>query len=195
MVKLTLFRSPFSVLSCLLGPHYATQAGGCSLTKRGRIVAEPYDSEVLAAADPVKTAHVARRVEVTLSHFCRRSQTILAASAKERSGGSPNRQASSLPNGEAGGRSKQQHRHKSPTGKAAMAAILCPKIPPEKRTEIIAALKANPNTKAVVRQLGGVCQRTVWRIAKQTGIELTKRGGWRTKQTATPAQKPHAPQP
>ena len=31
--------------------------------QRGRIVAEPYDSEVLAAADPVKTAHVARRVD------------------------------------------------------------------------------------------------------------------------------------
>jgi hypothetical protein len=45
-------------------------------------------------------------------------------------------------------------------------------LPPEKRAKIIAALKANPNASAVARQVGGVCGVTVWRIAKQTGINV-----------------------
>jgi len=52
-------------------------------------------------------------------------------------------------------------------GKAAQHAL-----PPEKRAKIIAALKANPNTRAVARQVGGVSCVTVWKIAKQTGIDL-----------------------
>jgi hypothetical protein len=48
------------------------------------------------------------------------------------------------------------------------------KMPPaKKRAKIIAALKDNPNAKAVARQVGGVCVSTVWRIAKWEGIELT----------------------
>jgi uncharacterized OB-fold protein len=39
--------------------------------------------------------------------------------------------------------------------------------------KIIAALKANPNANAVARRIGGVNQTTVWKIAKQKGIELT----------------------
>ena len=45
-------------------------------------------------------------------------------------------------------------------------------IPPEKRAKIIAALKENPNAKAVAGQVGGVCVATVWNIAKQSGITL-----------------------
>jgi hypothetical protein len=45
-------------------------------------------------------------------------------------------------------------------------------LPPKKRAKIIAALKANPNAKAVARQVGGVSNVTVWKIAKQTGIDL-----------------------
>jgi hypothetical protein len=46
-------------------------------------------------------------------------------------------------------------------------------LPPEKRTQIIAAaLKANPNASAVARQVGGVSGRTVGKIAKQIGIDL-----------------------
>jgi hypothetical protein len=45
-------------------------------------------------------------------------------------------------------------------------------LPPEKRTKIIAALKKNPNASAVARQVGGVSLATVWRVAKQTGINL-----------------------
>ena len=43
----------------------------------------------------------------------------------------------------------------------------------EKRAQIIAALNANPNSAAVARQIGGVGQATVWKIAKAAGIELT----------------------
>jgi hypothetical protein len=34
------------------------------------------------------------------------------------------------------------------------------------------ALKANPNARAVARQVGGVSGHTVWKIANQTGIDL-----------------------
>jgi len=54
---------------------------------------------------------------------------------------------------------------------ASKAARLA--LPPEKRAKIIAALKANPNAKEVARQVGGVSNVTVWKIAKQTGIDLT----------------------
>jgi lambda repressor-like predicted transcriptional regulator len=46
-------------------------------------------------------------------------------------------------------------------------------IPSETRATIIHALRANPNAKTVARQVGGVSRATVWRIAKQTGINLT----------------------
>jgi hypothetical protein len=46
-------------------------------------------------------------------------------------------------------------------------------LPPEKRAQIIAALKANPNASVVARQVGGVSKITVWKIAKLEGIELT----------------------
>jgi hypothetical protein len=45
-------------------------------------------------------------------------------------------------------------------------------VPPEKRAQIIAALKANPNANAVARQVGGVSNVTVAKIAKQIGIDL-----------------------
>jgi transposase-like protein len=45
-------------------------------------------------------------------------------------------------------------------------------LPPKKRAKIIAALKTNPNASAVARQVGGVSLTTVWRVAKQTGINL-----------------------
>ena len=43
----------------------------------------------------------------------------------------------------------------------------------EKRSEIIEALKANPNVSAVTKQVGGVSLTTVWKIAKRANIELT----------------------
>ncbi len=42
----------------------------------------------------------------------------------------------------------------------------------EKRTQIIEALKTNPNTRAVARQVGGVSNVTVWKIARQVDIDL-----------------------
>ena len=45
-------------------------------------------------------------------------------------------------------------------------------VTPEQRAKIIAALKANPNARAVARQLGGVSGVTVWKIARQVGIDL-----------------------
>ena len=45
-------------------------------------------------------------------------------------------------------------------------------LPPQKRAEIIAALKANPNARAVAREVGGACYATVKRIARQSGIKL-----------------------
>jgi tripartite-type tricarboxylate transporter receptor subunit TctC len=55
-------------------------------------------------------------------------------------------------------------------GKAARGR---PRIPPATRTKIIEALKANPNARAVTREVGGGSYKTVGKIAKQTGIELT----------------------
>lgn len=46
-------------------------------------------------------------------------------------------------------------------------------IPQEKREQIIAALKVNPNSAQVARTIGGVSQSTVGDIARKTGIELT----------------------
>jgi transposase-like protein len=47
------------------------------------------------------------------------------------------------------------------------------RLPEEKREQIIAALKANPNAAQVARQVGGVSQVSVWWIAKKASIELT----------------------
>ena len=44
----------------------------------------------------------------------------------------------------------------------------------EKRAQIIAALKANPNAAGVAKQIGGVTHVGVWKIAKVAGIELTR---------------------
>jgi transposase-like protein len=49
-------------------------------------------------------------------------------------------------------------------------------LPPEKRARIIEALKANPNASAVAREVGGVSDVTVWKLARQTGIKLEARG-------------------
>ena len=48
-------------------------------------------------------------------------------------------------------------------------------LSPEKRAQIIAALKANPIATQVARQVGGVSQVTVWKIARAEGIELIRR--------------------
>jgi len=42
----------------------------------------------------------------------------------------------------------------------------------EKRAEIIAALRDNPNASQVARQIGSVSRMTVWKIAKVAGISL-----------------------
>lgn len=46
-------------------------------------------------------------------------------------------------------------------------------IPQEKREQVLAALKANPNAAAVAKKIGGVSSTTVGDIAKIAGIELT----------------------
>src|SRR5205823_442965 len=50
------------------------------------------------------------------------------------------------------------------------------KISSELRARIIAALKKNPNASAVAKQIGGVSHPTVWKIAKEAGIELSSSG-------------------
>jgi transposase-like protein len=45
-------------------------------------------------------------------------------------------------------------------------------ISKEKRAQIIAALKDNPNAKRVAREIGGVSHTTVGKIAKAAGIAL-----------------------
>src|ERR1019366_1958883 len=59
------------------------------------------------------------------------------------------------------------------TGIVLAAACAARRLTPKKRARIIAALKANPNASAVARQVSGVSNVTVWKIAKQTGIKLT----------------------
>jgi transposase-like protein len=44
---------------------------------------------------------------------------------------------------------------------------------PQKRAQIVAALKDNPNASAVAREIGGVSCQTVWRFAKEARLELT----------------------
>jgi transposase len=48
-------------------------------------------------------------------------------------------------------------------------------LSPEKRAQIIAALEANPIATQVARQIGGVSQVSVWKIARAEGIELIRR--------------------
>ncbi len=50
------------------------------------------------------------------------------------------------------------------------------KIPEAKRDAIIAALRENPNAAQVAKQVGGISTVGVWKIAKKTGIELSKPG-------------------
>jgi hypothetical protein len=59
-------------------------------------------------------------------------------------------------------------------GKAAMGF---PAENKEKRAEIIAALKVNPNARQVARQIGDVSHGTVWNIAKRARVELARRRG------------------
>jgi len=49
-------------------------------------------------------------------------------------------------------------------------------IPSATRAAIIAALKADPHAKRVTKQIDGASYKTVLRIAKATGIKLTKGG-------------------
>ncbi len=58
-------------------------------------------------------------------------------------------------------------------------------IPQDKRAQIIAALKANPNVAAVAREVGGVSRSSVGNIARQAGIDVGTGGP----KKATPAQK------
>jgi transposase len=62
-------------------------------------------------------------------------------------------------------------------------------LPAEKRAEIIEALRANPITTQVAKQVGGVSQVTVWKIARAEGIELTRK---RSPRGDAPAQIPEA---
>jgi DNA-binding transcriptional ArsR family regulator len=58
-------------------------------------------------------------------------------------------------------------------GIALAAAEFGKRLSAEKRTQIVYALKANPNAAEVAKQIGGVTHVSVWKIAKAAGIELT----------------------
>jgi len=58
-------------------------------------------------------------------------------------------------------------------GIALAAAEYGKRLSAEKRTQIVDALKANPNAAEVAKQIGGVTPVGVWKIAKAAGIELT----------------------
>ena len=58
-------------------------------------------------------------------------------------------------------------------GIALAAAEYGKRLSAEKRTQIVDALKANPNAAEVAKQIGGVTRVRVWKIAKAAGIELT----------------------
>lgn len=47
------------------------------------------------------------------------------------------------------------------------------RVPAEKRAQIVAGLKNNPNAAKVARLVGDVSRMTVWKIAKVEGIKLT----------------------
>jgi DNA-binding transcriptional ArsR family regulator len=47
------------------------------------------------------------------------------------------------------------------------------RLSPKKRTQIIAALKANPHARQVARRIRGVTYAIVWRVAKAEGIDLS----------------------
>jgi transposase-like protein len=55
---------------------------------------------------------------------------------------------------------------------AGKAARGHPRLSPEKRAQIIAALKDNPNAIQIAREIGGVSHTTVGKIAKAAGIAL-----------------------
>ena len=59
-------------------------------------------------------------------------------------------------------------------GIALVGAEYGKQLSAEKRAQIIATLKTNPNAAAVAKQIGGVSHVVVWKIAKAAGIELTK---------------------
>ena len=59
-------------------------------------------------------------------------------------------------------------------GIALVGAEYGKQLSAEKRAQIIAALKTNPNASAVAKQIGAVSHVVVWKIAKAAGIELTK---------------------
>jgi hypothetical protein len=60
-----------------------------------------------------------------------------------------------------------------------------PKITPQMRAEVIAALRANPNACHVARLVGGLSHVSVWMIAKIEGIALTRARTVRTQPTAS----------
>jgi hypothetical protein len=60
--------------------------------------------------------------------------------------------------------------------------------PSPDRAKIIAALKDNPNTLQVARQVGGVSHQTVGKIAKAAGIELAAAGDGKRLSAAKRAQ-------
>jgi hypothetical protein len=47
-----------------------------------------------------------------------------------------------------------------------------PRLSEEKRTQIIAAFKANPNASAVARQLGGVSRQGVLNLVRKANLEV-----------------------
>jgi hypothetical protein len=49
-----------------------------------------------------------------------------------------------------------------------------PKITVEKRAQIVAALRADPNARKVARLIGGISNVSVWAIAKTEGIALAR---------------------
>jgi hypothetical protein len=51
------------------------------------------------------------------------------------------------------------------------------KVSAEKRAQIIAALKANPNATAVAREIGGISDKLVGRLAKKAKIALGRARG------------------
>jgi hypothetical protein len=58
-------------------------------------------------------------------------------------------------------------------GIALTAGRTVRRMSPEKSAQILNRLKENPNTREVAAEVGGVSHQTVWRIAKQAGLELT----------------------
>jgi transposase-like protein len=59
------------------------------------------------------------------------------------------------------------------------------KFPPQKRAEIAAALRLNPNASAVAKQFGGISKETVRNIAREAQIELAEENRAKTNRLST----------